>query len=111
MDVQRAEFSPIDSSAHVCAATTVSYPDHQASLLINQLNLIASANGGNVFLGDLKQDPHNSDYRSVSVDITKQDWHRLQTRLAQAGWQRFGDNDEMIHELPGRAFIVARPSF
>jgi hypothetical protein len=31
----------------------VSYPDHQASLLINQLNVIASANGGNVFLGEL----------------------------------------------------------
>jgi hypothetical protein len=89
----------------------VSYPDHQASLLINQLNVIASANGGNVFLGELERDPHNSDYWSVLVDITKHDWHRLQGKLVQAGWQRFGDNDEMIHSLPEQHFIVARPSF
>jgi hypothetical protein len=89
----------------------VSYPDHQVSLLINQLNVIASANGGNVFLGEVELDPHNSDYWSVPVDITKQDWHRLQGKLAQAGWQKFGENDEMIHALPERHFIVARPSF
>jgi hypothetical protein len=89
----------------------VAYLDHQASLLINQLNLIASANGGNAFLGELEQDPHNSDYWSVSVDITKHDWRRLQPRLLQIGWQRFGRNEEMIHELPNQQFVVARPSF
>jgi hypothetical protein len=47
----------------------------------------------------------------VLVDITKHDWHRLQGKLVQAGWQRFGDNDEMIHALPEQHFIVARPSF
>jgi hypothetical protein len=88
----------------------VPFPDHQATLLVNQLNRLASANGGNVFLGEITQDPHNTDYRTVLVDVTKQDWHRLRVKLTQAGWQYFGEAD-LIHELPGSAFLVARPRF
>jgi hypothetical protein len=99
-----------DSGAHG-ALLLVSFPDHQATLLVDQLNRFASASGGNVFLGEIAQDPHNGDYRTVSVDITKQDWHRLQSKLAQAGWQRFGHEGDLIHALPGGGFLVARPKF
>jgi hypothetical protein len=101
----------VDYNGGARALPPVSFPDHQATLLVNQLNLMASANGGNVFLGEITQDPHNSDYRTVAVDITKYDWHRLQLKLSNAGWQRFGYESDMIHELPGSGFLVARPKF
>ena len=88
----------------------MSYPIQTASALVEELNSIASANGGNAFVSDLQSDPHGNDYRAVTVDITRQDWHRIHGKLVAAGWRTFGDGG-LVHVLPENHFLVAVPSF
>jgi hypothetical protein len=88
----------------------VPYPTQRASALADELNEIASANGGNVFVSDLQPDPHGSDYRAITIDITRHDWHRIHPRLVAAGWSSYGDGG-MVHSLPEQNYLVAIPSF
>ncbi len=88
----------------------MSYPVQAATALIHQLDSIASANGGNAFVGELQPDAHGPDYRSVVVDITRQDWRRIYPKLLASGWTSYGEGG-MVHNLPEGAFVVAMPSF
>lgn len=88
----------------------MSFPTHTATALVEELNSIASANGGNAFVSGLQPDPHGNDYRSVTVDITRHDWHRIYGKLLAAGWRNFGDGG-IVHILPENHFLVALPSF
>ena len=88
----------------------VSFPTQTAVTLVDELSTIASAHGGNVFVSGLQPDPHGNDYRAVTVDITRHDWHRIHGKLIAAGWRAFGDGG-LVHELPEGNYVVAQPSF
>ncbi|HEU5080055.1 MAG TPA: hypothetical protein VFT72_12650 [Opitutaceae bacterium] len=86
------------------------YPIEAATKLIDEMTNVASANGGNVFVGPIKDDPRGQDYRRVEVDINRRDWKRLHGKFVELGWTSFGE-DSLIHALPYDMFIVAQPVF
>jgi hypothetical protein len=88
----------------------MSFPIESASRLVDELNTIASAKDGNVFVGKLESDARGDDYRTVKVDITRRDWHRIHPTLISAGWSTFGD-DCLVHTLPYGSYLIAEPSF
>ena len=87
-----------------------SYPVETARDLIHTLNFIGSKNGGEIFLGELLDDPHGYDYRRVIVDVTRQHWRQMRGEVLAAGWRIFGE-DSLIHELPDGNYLLADPHF
>lgn len=86
------------------------YPLDAASKFLEELSDIASAGGGNVFVGPIREDPRGQEYRYADVDINRRDWKRLHATFVSKGWTSFGE-DSVVHSLPGGAFIIAKPSF
>jgi hypothetical protein len=86
------------------------YPTKNAMLFVNELCAIASRNGAEVFAGALETCAQGEDYRSVTIDVTRSDWRRLQPKLLAAGWKSFG-GDTLVHPLPDGTFVISDPSF
>jgi hypothetical protein len=91
-------------------APSMSYPTSLATTLVEQLDAIASANGGNAFISGLKPDAHGAEYRQVTADITRSDWRRIYPELVAAGWRSYGDGG-MVQALPQGHFLVVVPQF
>jgi hypothetical protein len=87
-----------------------SYPIERAHVLIDELTLIGSKNGGEVFLSALRDDPHGYDYRRVVIDVTRQHWRQMRGAMILSGWHAFGE-DSLIHDLPNGNYLLADPSF
>ena len=87
-----------------------SYPVERALNLINDMTVIGSKNDGEIFLGELSDDPHGYDYRRVVVDVTRQHWRQMRGAMLTAGWHAFGE-DSLIYDLPGGNYLLADPSF
>jgi len=86
------------------------YPIESARDLIRSLTFVGSKNDGEIFLGDLMDDPHGYDYRRVVVDVTRQHWRQMRGTLQLAGWRAFGE-ESLIHDLPGGSYLLADPNF
>ena len=88
----------------------MSYPTSLATSLVDQLESIASANGGNAFISGLMPDAHGAEYRQVTADITRTDWRRIYPELLAAGWRGYGEAG-LVHPLPEGQFLVVIPQF
>jgi len=88
----------------------MSYPLNIATTLVDELDAIASARGGNVFISGLKSDVHGPEYRVVTADITRHDWHRIYPQLVAAGWSSYGEHG-MVHTLPEGNYVIVSPQF
>lgn len=87
-----------------------SYPIENAQRLIDDLTVIGSKNGGEIFLGPLMDDPHGYDYRRVVVDVTRLHWRQMRSAMISAGWHPFGE-ESLIHDMASGYFLLAEPSF
>ncbi len=86
------------------------YPTRNAQLLVKQLGDLATQSGVEVFTGDLETCTQGEDYRSFTVDVTRNDWRRIQPKLLANGWKPFG-GEALVYSLPEGTFVIADPNF